>query len=93
MNQYHYELRRTIDGVTVGERFYGTSQECHRRGDEMATRMRVGVECYAFNKPMNQWQKMGTYRGHYVFTDSFGEDRRMKFDYSSMAPMGKEIAL
>lgn len=92
MIKYHFELRRTIDGVTVGERFYDTFQECHRRGDAMATRMRVGVECYAFHTPLNQWRKMGIYRGHYIFTDRYGHDRRLKSDYLGVAPIGKEAA-
>ncbi|MBR1803462.1 MAG: hypothetical protein IJ775_00960 [Muribaculaceae bacterium] len=92
MKAWSFELRRTIEGVIVADRFTGTCSECHRKGDELATRL-GDVECYAYNEPLNQWQKMGTYRGHYVFTDSFGDDRRIKWDYSCMAPMGKEVTV
>ena len=89
-HNWTFELRK---GTQVLEHFEGTCPECHRKGDDLATRL-GSVECYAFNEPLNQWQKMGTYRGHYVFTDSFGDDRRIKDDYSGMTAMpGKEVAV
>ena len=35
---------------------------------------------------------MGVYRGHHLFTDSFGDDRRIKDDYSGMTAPRKEVA-
>ena len=92
---WKFELRK---GTQVLDHFEGTCPECHRKGDDLATSLLEvdqdhGVECYAFNEPLNKWQRMGVYRGNHVFTDSFGDDRRMKFDYTGMAPMGKEVAV
>ncbi|MBO4871572.1 MAG: hypothetical protein J5565_06290 [Muribaculaceae bacterium] len=84
---WSFEFRK---GTQVLDHFNATCTECHRKGDELATRV-GSVECYAFNEPLEQWQKMGVYRGNRVFTDSFGEDRSIKWDYSGMAPMGKEV--
>ena len=91
MKAWSFELRRTIEGVIVGDRFTATCSECHRKADELATRI-GDVECYAYNEPLRQWQKMGVYRGHYVFTDSFGDDHRIKGDYGGMTAMRKEVS-
>ena len=85
-----FEFRK---GSQVLDHFKATCTECHRKGDTLATRI-GSVECFAFNEPLNRWDKIGVYRGNYVFTDSWGEDRRMKWDYSGMAPMSrKEVAV
>ena len=87
MKSWKFELRINR---TVLDSFEATCPECHRRADELATRL-GSVECYAYNEPLNKWQKLGTYRGLHVFTDSFGDDRRIKDDYSGMTAMpGKE---
>ena len=84
-----FELRK---GSQVLEHFSCTCPDCHRKGDALATRI-GSVECYAYNEPLNRWHKMGTYRGHYMFTDGFGKERRIKDDYSGMAPMRKEVTV
>lgn len=90
MRAWKFQLR--VNSVVL-DSFTGTCPECHRRGDALATRL-GDIACYAFNEPLDQWQKMGTYRGLHVFTDSFGDDRRIKDDYSGMTAMpGKEGAV
>ena len=86
MRNWKFELR--YDGKRI-DGFEGSCPECHRRGDEQATSLlelghEHGVECFAYNEPLNRWDKMGVYRGHHVFTSSFGEDRVIKQDYSGM---------
>lgn len=86
-----FELRR--DGRIVAT-FEAAFTECHRRGDELATRL-GDVECYVYNAVIRQWEKMGVYHGQRRFTDSFGEDCVLKHDYSGMflKPERKEVKL
>ena len=39
MKAWNFELRSTIEGVIVADRFTGTCSECHRKADELATRL------------------------------------------------------
>lgn len=88
MRAWKFELRINR---TVMDAFEATCPECHRRADALATRL-GDVECYAYNEALEQWQKMGVYRGLQVFTDGFGDDRRIKDDYSGMTAMRKEAS-
>lgn len=91
MRLWTIELR--IGGQVV-QRIEAERSESHRLGDALATERHTDVECYAYNDALYKWQKMGTYRGNRVFTDSFGDDRLLKEDYSGMTAMpGKEAAV
>ena len=89
MRVWTIELR--IDGGDV-RRIEGSRTETHRRGDSLATDLKRDVKCYAYNDMLRRWDFLGTYRGNKVFTDSFGDDRRIKDDYSGMTAMGKEAS-
>lgn len=66
------------------ERFESTVAECHRRGDDLATRLGRPVGVYAFNEIFNRWDFLGTYRGWHLFSDSSGDERVIKQDYSGL---------
>ena len=75
MRPWNFELRIN---QTVMDSFTATCPECHRRADEMATRL-GDIDCYAYNQPLAKWERMGTYHGI------------IKQDYSGMfAKTGKE---
>lgn len=75
-----FELRK---GVRLVKRLECTWTEMRRTGNEVAEEIGA-VDLNAYNDEMRRWERMGTFYGHMLYTNVYGQHCIIKPDFSGL---------
>ncbi len=75
-----FELRK---GVRIVKRLECTWTDMRRTGNEVAEEVGA-VDLNAYNDPMRRWERMGTFYGHMLYVNVWGERCRIKEDFTGL---------
>lgn len=75
-----FELRK---GVRLVKRLECTWTEMRRTGNEEAEEIGA-VDLNAYNDEMRRWERMGTFYGHMLYTNVYGQHCIIKPDFSGL---------
>ena len=75
-----FELRK---GVRLVKRLECTWTEMRRTGNEVAEEIGA-VDLNAYNDGMRRWERMGTFYGHMLYTNVYGQHCIIKPDFSGL---------